>query len=524
MARNQQPSWVSDLQYPAKGIGDLNDLSFKKLVGEASKWTLSIKSGWFYLEDEDFFYRLEGSRTYTSLPASAQSLTSTAGYNIGWGPILVSNGTDSYSPVGTHLSPANAITWTASGSNGLYYYNIPSYQTLVAVRDLTNIPMVAVKSLSTLTHTKLYYLDTTLNRVYVLSSSSPDNNLFLDLLVQNHSILNRELVWVTDGLVHLSNYPAKNTTIYRGTTSSAVGTVTGAFEPDLGSEGEWLVATYYLENSYAVISNSRVDVYSSDINNVTIRNETSSPANDKIVFPANDSDKKIDFNPINPDSYGPGYLIMSSDALTPGTAKRILVKADKTSFCPDWGEEVNVRIQVLDINDLPIPQKPLYLDWVGNQENTFDTTMTSKQGEVLLRISHSSTVTVTASADGISGYVSVGAVDESDFLDSNLITDGRTSFVVLNDKDSKGNLVSYCNAHQLDGIPKTQDVTIRAKGGTSFYLNNQDYKQTMLISCTITPQHPTGISPEFGILPVKGDLLNATTTNGQSKIIEVVDV
>lgn len=523
MARNQQPSWVSDLQYPAKGIGDLNDLSFKTLIGEASKWTLALKAGWYYLDQEDYFYRVETTKTYTSLASGAQTLTGTGGYNLGWGPVLISDGTDQYSPVGSNLSLANALSWTASGSDGLYYATIPTTQTLVGVRDLTNIPMAAVKSISHLTNTKLYYFNPTTRRLYVLSSGSPANTYFADLLIPQHTILQRELVWVTDGVVRLKNYPAINTTIYRGTTSSVVGTVTGAWEPDLGEEGDWLVATYYLDKSYALISNTQAAVYSTAVNNVTVRNEGSSPASDRIVYPTNDTDNKIDFNPINPDSYGPGYLIVTDETLTAPTMKSIVIKADKTSFCSDWSEQVNVRIQALDINDLPIPQKEITVVHNATQLNTFDTSMTSKQGEILMRLSHSATITVSASGDGVSGTLTITAQDEDDILDADFISDGRVSLVVKADKDSKDNYVSYCNAHQLDGIPKAVTIYVRAKKGTSFFYQDQDYKKTLELTTAITPLSPTATSTYFGVLPAKGDFINATITNGQSKIIEVVD-
>lgn len=523
MARNQQPSWVSNLQYPANGIGDLHDLKFTPIVGDASKWTLGLDSGWYYLNSENFYYLSEGSQVFPSQPLGVNSITISESLNPGWGPVLIEGTTYDYTPLGSYLSPAETVTWTASGNN-IYYYDLPSTSRLVQVRDLTTLPMAQVSNISLLSNPKLYAYDSSLHRVYVLSTGAPSNEFFIDTLVFNPSIQIKELLWIEDSQVNLTFLPASDITLTRGTSSTAFATATGSLTPGFGIDGDWVLATYYHDYSYVVQDETTVVTYAPVIDNVTVRWEQASPTSKQLVVPANDPSNKLDLNPINPNSYGPGYLLLTNETLQPPAAKSITVKTNKQKFVPDWGEEVNVSIRVYDINGLPIPGKSLTIVHNGVQENTFDTSMTNKQGEVYLRLSGSSTLTIAASSDLVIDSTLVEALEGSSLVTSDLISDGRASLVVTNDLDARGNLISYASASQLDGIPKSSNINIRAKKSSSIFYEEQEYKRVASIPTFITSKNPGGISPSFGIIPDKGDKLNATTTNGQSKIIEVTDV
>lgn len=536
MARNIWSSWLDKIDYPAPGVGDLNDLEFSTHVAEDGKWIGFINTGWYYHADkEQYHYVIRGSQTVNATTASG-TVTHSLSFRPSWGPVLLDGLNYQYSEHHNSFQPGTTLSWTLMGS-GVYYSTIATGCVLVGMRDLTNLPLGSVAGSGELISEKFYWYNDTSRRVYVKPKVTSPIDIYADLLYQTPRLRVREIVVQTDDGVSPSYKTVEELYIIRGlqsyyTTGPATGFIT---HPLTGVvTGDWIVMDYNVPWSYILTSHNQLQYYTSRATGdvITISYETSIP---DIVPPASLAlpvTGHLNLNPLFEDAYRTGYLFHTTTAL-PGSSiwdvAQILVEVDKDEICYSWNETIKVFGLVLDNNGLPIPWMPVNITASSNATNLVQTpTINSSdgRGEVHCLFTCSSalpTFTVAVWVSGVTGTASANVHSFATQVPSSVYTDGLVTLVVSSDQTSRRYFQTFVNSTFLDGIPKPGSISLFTELASEFEVDATRSTKTTSFD-TIQDQSSISAIKKIGYLPQPKDKIVGFCEGGQSKIISADEV
>lgn len=535
MSRNIWPSWLTRLQYPFSGIGDLDDLKFSVNVAEDGKWIGFVNTGWFYhATKEQYKYVIKGSVTVAAAAGTGQ-VTESISFRPSWGPILL-DGADGkqYSEHHNSFSPGETLTWASLGYGGLYYSTIATGAILVGMRDLTNLALGSVTGSGDVISEKFYWYDDSSRRVHIKPKNTSNINIFADILYEIPRLRMRELVIQDDNGVRPSYKIVEQLYIRRGLQNSYVqGPVSGFITNPLTGvvKGDWVTLDYYVPWSYVVTDHQHVQFYTSRTTGdvITVSYETSIP---DIIPPATltkPATGKINLNPLYSDSYRSGYLFHCTTS-TPGTsiwvADKIIVELDKKEVCSSWNETIKVSALVLDINGLPIPWYPIHIT-TNSSGGITELVRTPSGGTTDGRGEFHGLYTCSVGlgvfsigvwTTGVTGFASADVFNSQTVLPSSLYEDGFAGVIISSEQTSRRYFKGYTNSMFLDGIPRADNISLVAELASEFEIDGTLYTKTASLS-TIQDQTSVSAIKQFGYLPQPKDRLAVFSEDGQSKII-----
>jgi len=548
MANNNWPFWLDTVSYPAPGVGDLQDLSFKLGVGEGGQWIGFINTGWYYADRlEQYHYSLVGTQTIAAAAGSGQA-TESISFRPSWGPILLTgSASGQYTQHHNTFQPGQSLSWTALAS-GVYYATVPASTIVVGCRDLTLLPLGAVSGTGSLISEKFYYYDYPGKVLYIKPKSTSPINIFVDYLELKPRLKFREIVVQDTGVLYPSYQGIENISIQRGYQSQTLtGPVTGYITHSLSGvqDGDWVVLEYYVQKSYVVYDHQTVKYYTTASSGDTVRinYETSLPDIIPSMTVAKPRAEVFNLNPLFSNAYRTGYLYhanMSTPASSYWTVDTVQATLDKDWVCAAWSEMFKATILVTDIQGLPIPYYPVTVSLttgasaIGRVPASSVGT-TDGRGEIHFLVSVPTSIS-TLRLDVISGVVT-GSVTGSILsplttLPSSVFYGGTTEIYVSKDITPRRYWRVYAKNSYLDGIPKpASTIILRSEKSSAF-----EYKTALTTQIT-TIQALIGInnldciagldlSEQVGYLPQPGDRLAGYTTGdtpSQSKIWSTED-
>jgi hypothetical protein len=551
MSRNYYPSWLENIDFPATGVGDLTDLKHEIVLGEAGRWTNLVFPGWFYHNKKEQYHYISKGRLTAVTNLTSGFVVNSNSYRPMWGPVLLTSVSSGIQYVQHHncFEPALTFSWSTTTS-GQYYTTIPSYYTLLGIRDLTNQSLGSVASRNDVTSEKYYYHDKVNNIVYIKTPRSvSDVPLYLDCLSLNPSIQFKEIVVPRNNKVRLSYREAYHVVLSHGASSTTfTGPVTGEFLHNIPgvSNGDWVKATYFIPNSFCLVDHATLSYYvRPSINDtITIDFETSLPRKLNVsrinTAPVTGI---LNLNPLLPNSFRTGYLFHSTvsssySQIWSPSSKYTEFVSDDSEYCPSWGDKIKTTIFVKDSNNLPIPYYPITLSF-GNAGTYIvasapGSTYVDGRGECHLILGNSTlgNINATATINGISYTLTVTAYTPANWIPRNRFVGGRANYVVTNEINSYNRLKSYASACHLDGMPKIgANIVLKAKNSSVFEISNQTTGNIDLnigqatFYAGMTPNNLASISSVIGFGPERGDSVYSSTANvGMSNLIEVLDV
>ena len=542
MPRNSYSTWLTKINYPKTGVGDINDLRFAPVVGDNGKWLGVVNNGWFYYDGlEQYHYVDIGQFLFNANPGSGVVVETTS-FRPAWGPVLLDGASQQYLELHNIWLPAMSLSWSSSGS--LYYSTLPSGTILTGVRDLTVIEMGAVNGPRDLISSKFYWYDFDHNLLYIKPKDPNNITVFADLLSTTPSLQVRELVVLEEDGVRASYTPIESLTISRNDqVTSVAGVVTGYVQPGFTNTyiNDWIVLEYLVQYSYCVIDHQTIHYYSTSASSdvITVSYEKSLPEILPTVEIHNSYEGKLNLNPLYEDAHRSGYLFHSdtSDLFTTfWIPSKIEIELDKNEVCPDLLEPFKLRIAVFDQAGLPIPWYPLTITGVDinnvinihpNVEAIADA-VTDGKGEchILFTLGQdlTSPFTITAAAGNISGSTIGRIIPISSIFSSTRYTDGMVAVSVLSERTRSKKFRTLVGHNLLDGIPVGTGndlITIKSKlasemeipDGAIFKISNNEISLG-------TNQHigNIGAFTEIGYLPQPGDQLVARRLSAQTEI------
>lgn len=503
------PAWLEQTGYPFNGVGDLEDLEFSTQLTQVDKWLGFVNPGWFYYDNkEDYKYINKGTQTATT--STTATLTAVTSYRPSWGPVLVSGSL--YGPYVQHhniYEPGIQVTWTQIVSTQVFYYDLPSNQYCVGLRDLNNTKFGRVNSLTYPLVESLYFYDETLNRVYVLSPiTAPDTKIFIDVLNDVPKLKFYEALTVDKDLkvrlTYLRPYGMNNIVIKRGTSSitpsSGYPSVVNEFDVSSLSvkEGDWVVAEYYINNSFILTAHNSLTYYSNTLGaeTLTVNFETSVPTTLKQVEVANSiTGTDLNFNPSSIDGFRSGYLIYT-DTVPTWTTSSIKVESDKSIFnTPET--LVKFKITLLDQNGLPIPNKTITTVNVNGAtivQRYPATNKTDNKGELNLLLSKSSSITVSVTDNSITTSKTVTYLTIQSALSQVSTQTLKKAFCFHSNQFSGDKKLINFAATQIDGRPYFGDLTFAPKSSTFFKWQDSYFSKEQVFNNAGSVSYPGGFT------------------------------
>lgn len=522
MPSNKYPEWLESLNYPAEGIGSGDDLKHSLLVRD-NKWLSKINPGWAYLNNfEDYYYIDPQVEVLSAVGSGAATGEVTSNLNPGWGPVICYSGSETYLELANYLKLGQHVTWTPSVSGGYYFYNVPSGEWFSEVIDLTNDPLKRVSQFEKLITPKDYYVEG--SKIYLRVNTDPTNSYFINSVCKSNQLQINELCWVKDGKINLTYaYPA-DITLRRGVSTQVVTGSAAEVDVSIANDYEWVQASYYVDRSFIITGTLNLSFYNRVTEDITVQYEGSAPYGAPTITVQNDTSLPLNFNPVHDESFSYGYLIVtpSSSSVT-NTCKFIEVNASSNSFCPDWEEEVTVLIKILDRNKNPIPQKDVTLTLTGTNLNGSLPTKTNNSGIVLLRLTHTADIELDVESDGLQNSITVTSLTEANYLNTTLVNNGTSNLVITNTDTYQGGRVAYMSAYTLDGVPKTNTVSVRSETNSEFIFEDQRYKQILSLPVNVGVSNVGGITQVFSVKLDPQDKIWSTVINNQGKVLEVID-
>lgn len=546
MAQSYFPTWLTGIDFPADGVGDLRDLQHTIEVGEGGMWVSTLKPGWMYFNgSEGYQYGVAGRSTFTVTTSGRSVLTGPSTYNPSWGPVLVYTNNPTGGVYVQHHNcflPAQYCSWTSTGSS-VWTTTIAVTGVVVGVRNLTQVPMTEVSSSGFLLNENYYIYDRGARTVSVRSAADPSGTVFVDQLVSNPVLRYCEVVIAESGTVSLSYKYADNVTLSRGRDQQTIaGTSTGdiVFTVD-ANDGDWIRADYYIPYSYCLYDHRTIHLYTDGVSgdSLTVTYETSLPT----VLPAVTLTTPpitgvLNFNPCLPNAYRSGYLFYAepgsgySDMWRPATLK---LTADKDHYCPSWDEIVGVSILVTDKNGLPIPYYPYTLILSTGASAISElpgSGMVDAKGEARLRISGSGSVVVSVVVSGLQASATITGYTPQQYISSTNFLHGIVNVVVTETLDPENRYVSYANSQYLDAIPRgtgsANPIKVRSLLNSEFQAQESGdlkvYTKQIPLVTTQSAGNLPAVSKAFGYKPQKQDTLIGTyRTVGYSTRIHTRD-
>lgn len=502
------PSWLEKTGYPFNGVGDLEDLYFSTQLTEFDRWSGFVTPGWFYYNNtEDYSYIQKGTQTFTS--AVTGTVTATTSFRPSWGPILLNGSL--YGPYVQHhniYQPGIAVTWTQVPGTQTWYYDLSGTQYLVGLRDLKNTVFGATTSINYPLTESLYYYDVTNNRVYVVSPiTAPDTKIFLDVLNNQPQLKFYESLVVDENLKvklsYLRPYGMNSIKISRGTlnitpSSGYPSATTNEFDVSgiTGiKEGDWVVAEYYINNSFIVTAHDTITYYTNTLGNetVTISFETSVPTTNK-PFSVNNSVGTGNFN-LNPtlsDGFRSGYLIYTDQTPT-WTPTKITIESDKDHFNVS-GQAVKFKVMLFDVNGLPVPNTAISVNVNSATILTSEpaTAKTDNKGEYHILVSKASSITLTATQGSLSATKTVPLLTIQNALSQITTNTLRQSFPIFTQQKVDDRTDIYGTILQLDGTPSNSAIFFTPKNSNLFTFSGNAYQNELSILPTKLIDQPMG--------------------------------
>jgi hypothetical protein len=479
MPKQNFPTWLTDVNFAKDGVGDLKDLRHEVRIGEKGRWVGVINPGWFYYSDlEQYEYNVKGQVTISNASSAVSGTATQANsYNPGWGPVQVfGTGDVHYTPLNSAFYPARQMSWTEVGT-GIWRAQYGVSQTLAGVRNLTTTSLASVASSSRLFSDEFFYHDEPNRNVFVKAASDPTTSVFLDIIATEPHIYFREVLVSDGGLVTPSYYEVADVTFTRSTQSATVSGVSssGIAHGLTVSDGDWVLAEYYVPNSFCISRYKTIQYYvhPSSGDTLTVDYETSTPdilPPARIETSAAPVSAVLNYNPLLPNAYKTGYLFHSDTASTYQQLfqpAEINLVADKTTYTQEWGEVVGVHLIVVDENDAPVPFAPLTLTLGSDEvvESRFpEENRVDARGEAHYRISKPTAgdMTISVTVSSLGATATVTDITPASLLTEEKYSDGFVHLVVENVLDPYNRYKTYLAATYADGIPRTDtSITVR---------------------------------------------------------------
>lgn len=86
--RQNWPNWLEDIEYPAPGVGDLEDLKLSLGVGQDGRWLGFVNPGWYYHNNSEQYNYVKVGSIVAVAASSSGSLTEAISFRPTWGPVL----------------------------------------------------------------------------------------------------------------------------------------------------------------------------------------------------------------------------------------------------------------------------------------------------------------------------------------------------------------------------------------------------------------------------------------------------
>ena len=505
---NTLPAWLEKTGYPFNGVGDLEDLYFGTQSTEYDRWSGFVTPGWFYYNNqEDYSYIQKGTQTFTS--ATTGTVTASVSFRPSWGPILLNGSL--YGPYVQHhniYQPGISVTWTQIPSTQTWYYDLTTTQYLVGLRDLKNTVFGATTSINYPLTESLYYYDTTANRVYVVSPiSAPDNIIFLDVLNSQPQLKFYESLIVDSDLTvklsYLRPYGMNSIKISRGTlnitpTSGYPSATTNQFDVTgiAGiKEGDWVVAEYYINNSFIVTAHNTISYYTNTLGNetVTISFETSIPTTNQPLFVNNSiGTGNFNLNPTLSDGFRSGYLIYT-DQTPIWTPAKVTIDSDRDFFNVS-GQAVKFKVILRDTNGLPVPNKAITVNVNGATilSSAPSTAKTDNKGEYHILVTKSSSITLTVTQGSLSATKTVTLLTMQSALSQITTSTLKQSLPVFTQQVVEDRTDVYGTILQIDGTPSVNPTFFTPQTNNLFVSNGNAYQSELSILPSNLVDQPMG--------------------------------
>ena len=526
------PGWLEDTNYPARGVGDLDDLQLKMGVGEGGRWVGFINPGWFYANNrEQYNYIVKGTKTAGSAVVTG-TLTESTSYRPAWGPVLVESASGiPYTQHHNSFVPGNICSWTSAGS-GLMYTAIASGCVVTGLRDLTPLMLGSVAGLKDLISNRYYYFDEATRRLWIRPTDPANVQIWVDLLYTVPRIKFYELVVQTDDGIQLSYKNAIGVTLQRGNSIESVGNwASGYIDTTLTVDtGDWVVASYYIQRSFCLLDHKTISYYSIPVSGevITAYYETSLP---DILPAATVAGTQLNFNPLFSGAYRTGYLSHLDALTTPvsglWTPAKMFLEADKTSAVRSWNEHVKFSLMLIDKNELPVPNYPLTLSISAGTTTVTTTSLvaTDGRGEIHgIIIPAASGTVITATCGSLTKSITIANVAPSGMVGSSISNGGMSLIIDETKRTRRGNRKVYVNYTYGDGIPKIGTATLNTKLASELEVDGHLYSKSATVGIGYQLDNPLGVQTNIGYTPQSNDEIYCSDYPAQSPIIKTGEV
>jgi hypothetical protein len=547
------PNWQPQTGYPAYGVGDQLDLKVLLSTGEGGRWLAYIHPGYFYADNQEQYAYNDKGTVLSTVTGVTGSITEGVSFRPAWGPVKVFEGTTEYTEHFNCYQPGVTATW-ASVSGNVYVTTSPTGVFLHGVRDLSNNLLHREGSVDFLTERSYVHNENT-GQVYVYSKTSPVQR-FLDQIYYSPQLKIREIVRDEDGQVKLSYSSVKSLSLQRGYTSQSIATPGSGYIPHTltADTGDWIVASYYVEDSFCVTDHNLLEVYtgSPGSTNLTVYFEKSLTEYPNLAFQTDAaSGQPFQFNPTFSDSFRSGYLYHYATPVT-GSAFRVELFPDRQVATKQFNEIIKVSGKVLDIEGLPLPKYPITLQHnlatantlvvlptpTGTTSSSFTTT-TDNRGEVHWLIQTNGSIVGDAATfnlltNTVSGTCTVSLTTSGSVINSNSYLRGGCSVVQSTEYSPRGYLKFLTTKHFSDGIPRidSNTITIFSKTGSTFeYVDNEGDYAVGRRSIVVKPSYGydnlfgvTGLTSELGVILGESDSILSVSASGQSYLTPFFDL
>jgi len=463
-------------------------------------WLLDAGSGFYYFDGRlQYNYNDRAEETFT-LAAGVNTITLTGSANPNKGPVLIYSDTEGaggsgqvhYLPINNCLYPGYVATWTASGS--YYRVQIPAGTKLINVRSLEEETLLEVKSLTEVKSEDQYFFDTATSYVYIKTTTSPNNNYYLDLIYSQPLLKFREAVIVEKEGIRPTYKYIEGITIRRGgdTLYNSGAPFFGDYLETTIEEGKWVILEYYIKYSYIQKTTTSFEVYAgyASADAIIIHYETTHKKEGL------DSLTAVNLSPLTLGYKGQGFVISTDTPISSlNTPHRVVAYSDKDYLHTGVAEETLITVIVLDRSNIPVPLATI-----------------SKTSSNLTAIT--SFPTAVDSTGKISFYVKATAAGAWSIfftcsaINSNTISGTATSNIYTSTDYEKGySFVTqkegniYCQQSRLDGLPRlNKSLTVKPKDDQEMSYQGIVYKGSFELppSTIFDPYYNNAILIETG--------------------------
>lgn len=542
---NSFPDWLTNLNYPANGVGDLNDLQVQLAVGENGKWLSFINPGWYYYDGLERYSFVDVNTITHTATGLTGTITAPISFRPSWGPVLLSYGASAYfTQHQNNFYPATEVTWVAQGDN-IFKATITSDAIVVGLRDLTVLPLGSVSGIDSIYNNKLYYYDQTNNEVYI-KSNDVIPTVFVDLLYLNSKLRFRELVVFEPAGIRPTYKEAEQVTISFGyTTANLVSITTDYIDPTtyLGpivGQGDLITLEYNIKRSYTLTDHKTIEYYrsfTSEPTNIVVESENSIPD----TLPALKLDgTTFNFNPLDAGSYRAGYLFHSTLS-QPVTSfiepAKVVVTLDQQAVTKDWNEPFKLLVAVLDRNDIPCPWYPVTISTapVVSSVGTYPALDTTDgRGEIhsLLYPQNTGVFSVSVTANSLTTIVTGSVLTLNQTIPASTFSGGQAYAIQTKKLTPRRYNRMFLGLSSLDGIPiynQNRKLHFSSKYNTIFDYAGQQITKASMVTVTPTAENICGIvglesTNQFGYLAQADDTMRVYSDGiAQSRIIQLND-